>query len=243
MTRSPNSVFLSVVFSLIVWIALTTLPVAYPRVFNASVCVLLLAVFPLVTVAIGFSFRLPKVAGVLLPALKDNQAAVSLDGIPLQPFQQGITYLVQMRNLWLLTIPPLISFALWAAVDLHWIVDMNENPLPLYGAVAAVAAAMYIALRWLHERFLLRMNCSGFVQILGVRRSEVSYQFFDHRGDRRGGITRYKRAIAAGHLLPIFIDRLRPDSSLLFASFCFFHFQVADARHVTPGSLPKRLDA
>jgi hypothetical protein len=217
----------------IVWIAaLNNVEAEHPTIINARVVVTLSAALPLLIVVIGFFFRLPSACGVLLPPLVDGQHAFSLDGIPAQNFPLGVAYRVQMRNLWLLAAAPLISYGVWAAVGLHWVMSGSENPLPAFFSIALSAIAFYIAMRWLHERRILKGNCSGLARIQSIVKSEARYEFFDHRGDRRGGMQRFFGHLDATNPAPIMIDVRNPDNSRLYLSFWFHYFRVAGARHV-----------
>lgn len=207
---------------------------------GSRVVACIMAAIPIGTVVTGFLYHLPQVASVLLPRVREGQPGFSLDGIPAQSFLQGITYRVRMRNLWLLAISPLLSLAVWAMALRHRIMATTENQLPVFGAMGAAVVAMYIAVRWWHERKLLDLNCSGIVQVLDVGKTEISYQFFDHRQDRRGGTVRFRKPVAPGDLAPIFVDPYQPDESRLFASFWFFRFDIVDSRHLAPELLIHR---
>jgi hypothetical protein len=232
MRRSSHSVLLSVVGYVIVSTASSYLQTNFPGIFNSRMLVTVLAALPIAIVAAGFFYSLPRYCGVILPPVSEGQPGFSVDGVAAQSFPQGVAYRIQMRNLWLLAIAPLISYALWTAVALHWIVKDTENPLPLYASIAASGAAFFLAARWLQERRILHANYSTLARVQSVVRSEARYDFFDHRGDRRGGTARFFGRIAAGTPAPIVIDLRNPDNSRLYLSFWFHRFQVGDSRHV-----------
>jgi hypothetical protein len=217
----------------IAWIAgVNNLEASHPLVFNSRVVVSVSAALPLVIVVAGFCYRLPPACGVLVPPLGDGQNVFTVDGVPAQNFPLGVAYRVHMRNLWLLAAAPLMSYGIWAAVGLHWVVSGSENPLPVIFSIALSAAAFYIAMLWLHERRILKSNCSGLARIQSIVKSEARYEFFDHRGNRRGGMQRFYGHIDAENLAPIMIDLRNPDNSRLYLSFWFHYFQVAGTRHI-----------
>lgn len=213
---------------------------ASPAVVSAGVVVAVSAAIPLLIVIAGFFFRLPSACGVLLPPIAEGQNGFSVDGIPTQNFPLGVAYRVQMRNLWLLAIAPLVSYGVWAAVGLHWIVTGSDNPLPVLLSLALSGFAFYIAMRWLHERRILKSNCSGLARIQAIRKSEARYEFFDHRGRRRGGMQRFFGHLDASNPTPIIIDTRNPDNSRLYRSFWFHCFRVAGARHIPLGAIMRQ---
>lgn len=241
MRRSSHSVLLSIVGYVVVSTASTYLQTNFPGIFNSRALVTLLAALPITIVVAGFFYSLPPYCGVILPPISEGQPGYSVDGVAAQSFPQGVAYLIQVRNLWLLAIAPLISYALWTAVALHWIVKDDENPLPLYASIAASGAAFFLAGRWLHERRILHTNCSTLARIQSVIRSEARYDFFDHRGDRRGGTARVFGRMSAEPPEPIVIDVRNPDNSRLYLSFWFHRFQVGDSRHVPLETLIKHM--
>src|SRR5580693_6286602 len=140
----------------------------------------------------------------------------------------------------LLAVVPMISFVLWSAISLGWIKGNADNPLPLYGSMVVLGLSFWIAVRWRHERALLRMNGTTLAFIQGITRSQARYEFFDQQGERRGGTERFFVSLVAGMPAPIMVDLRNPDCSRLFASFWFARFQVADSRHISPESLVRR---
>ena len=217
----------------VLWMAgINNAAASFASVFDSRVVVCISAAIPLIVVMTGFCFRLPPACGVLLPPLKAGQNGFSVDGVPAQNFRLGVAYRIRMRKLCLLAIAPLISLGVWAAVGVHWIESGSENPLPVLVSLALSAIALYIALRWLHERRMLRSNCSGLARIQAIVRSEARYDFFDHHGHRHGGTQRFFGRLDPGNPAPIMIDKRNPDNSLLYRSFWFHSFQVAAARHV-----------
>jgi hypothetical protein len=236
MRRSSHSVLLSVVGYVIVSTAFTYLQTNFPGIFNSRVLVTVLAALPIAIVAAGFFYSLPRYCGVIVPPLSEGQPGFSVDGVAAQPFPQGVVYLTRVRNLWLLAVAPLISYALWTAVALHWVAKYDENPLPLYACVAVSSAAFFLAGRWLHERRILHTNCSTLVRVQSVIHSEARYDFFDHRGDRRGGTARFFGRITAGTPAPLVIDLRNPDNSRLYLSFWFHRFEVGQSHHMPPRS-------
>lgn len=186
------------------WIAgVNNIEATYPLLPDPRIVVTLSAALPFLIVIIGFCYRLPRLCGVLVPPLGNG---FSVDGIPAQNFPLGVAYRVHMRKLWLLTAVPLISYGVWAAVGLRWIVSGSENPLSALFGIAPSAVAFYIAMRWLHERRIIRSNISVLARIQSIAESQARYEFFDHRGDRRGGMQRFSGRLNADHLSPIMID-------------------------------------
>jgi len=242
MRRSSHSVLLSVAAYVVVSTASTYLQTNFPGIFNSQFLVTALAALPITIVAAGFFYySLPRYCGVILPPVGEGQPGFSVDGIPAQSFPQGIAYRIQVRNLWLLAIAPLISYAMWTAVALHWIVKSDENPLPLCASIAASGAAFFLAGRWLHERRILHANCNTLARVQSVLRSEARYDFFDHRGDRRSGTARVFGCMSPGTPAPIVIDLRNPNNSMLYVSFWFHRFQVGDSRHVPQEALMRQM--
>ncbi len=227
-----NSYLLAQVGYVVSLLASTYLEAAFPGVFNSRVLVSVLAALPLTLIVAGFFHSLPPGCGVILPPVGEGQPGFSVDGVAAQAFPLGLAYRLQMRNLWLLAVAPFISYALWAAVGLHWIVSGDENPLPLYSSIAVSGAAFFLAIKWLHERRILHTNCSTLARIQSVVRSEARYEFFDHRGDRRGGTAHFFGRMTAGTQAPIVIDVRNPDNSRLYRSFWFHRFKVHGWRHI-----------
>jgi len=208
--------------------------------YDSPIFIAAIAVLPVAIVVIGFFYTLPNFCGVLLPPVVEGQPGFSVDGVAAQPFPQGITYRIFMKKLWLLAVVPMISFVLWSAISLGWIKGNADNPLPLYGSMVVLGLSFWIAARWRHERTLLRMNGTTLAFIQGITRSQARYEFFDQRGERRGGTERFFVSLVAGMPAPIMVDLRNPDCSRLFASFWFARFQVADSRHISPESLVRR---
>lgn len=206
----------------------------FSGILESPIFVSVWAVLPVCIVIAGFAQAFPGRCGVLLPPFGDEQQGMSVDDIPAQPFPQAVTYKVDLRNLWLVATALFIPFLLWAAVATGLFHGSVDNPLPLYGAIAALVFSTCIAVRWLHERQLVRWNCSTLARVHTFTNSQVQYEFFDPQGERRGGCSRiFGPPLRPEWPAPVLIDLRNPDNSRLLAAFWFHRFKVVDARHVS----------
>ena len=185
--------------------------------------------------------------GFMLPALQEFPYEEVVPGVTPQPYPQLFVFRCEVRNLWLLVVSPFYSLSLAAFVlsrpDLRWEGSFawEQFPGPFIRIFAGwvTGLAVFFAWRWLVERVLLQradIGLGGIHALFGP--GEVTYEYFDRNGDRRGGMATIFSSIVSP-LSPVFIHTRLLHFSLPGFAFLFHRFTVVDSRHLPSGTLAK----
>lgn len=176
-------------------------------VIKQAFAITVLSVVPIALLALGFAVRRRKSLVAVVPPLSDKQPRFATERVGGQPYPQAVLYRIRLRNLYLLLIPIGISGSLVALVMGGVIKDYGENPIPLYGALAALFIASLSALGWLNE-------CRWVARAVGT------YAIFDD-----------------GSAILLLCAPESPEAGPAAVGCRYHRFDVVDVRHVTEDEL------
>ncbi len=185
----------------------------------------------------GFVVFRPLRTGVVLPwPARENpaeeQLVVIINGqaCPFQGYEQDLVVAVRVRHL-----AELFACCLLASVSLYLILTgkVRETASQIGAFEAEIICicgllALLTSLRWFTERRFLRLSRVAFGSFLaidpGFIRQGLAYQFFDQRGERRGGRGPLSRAGDTA-VLVLYWPR-DADVNVPHGAFAFHNFQI-----------------
>jgi len=156
---------------------------------------------------------------------------------PFQGYEQELLLEIRPSHL-----PELLACVVLAAVTLY--VALSGNNFDAVGSFfgsydaeiicIAGGAVLMTAYRWFSERLFLRSSRIRFGTILGITRgyprSSISYQFFDEKGERRGGTGKLP-SDTVDNIVLVLSNRRDPDANTNHGEFFFHKFRIG----VLPG--------
>lgn len=126
--------------------------VAFVVIWQA-LAITVLSIIPPALVLLGFFSKRHQPLILAIPPGESVHLDFVVDGIHSQSYPQAILYRINLRNLHLLILPIALSVLSLLLVEHGWVKNyVPDNPLPLYGSLAAIFFAAFLALRWVNER-------------------------------------------------------------------------------------------
>jgi len=160
-----------------------------------------------------------------------------IDGAPcpFQGYEQSLLVVVRVRNLLeLLACVALAATALYVMIFVPFSWESPPGPrIDLFQVELILMAGLVVllaSLRWFGERRFLRRSRFALGTILGKDpgffRRGITYQFFDHRGERRGGRGSLKGGSEGDNAVLVLYDPREPDANVPHGAFHFHRFGV-----------------
>jgi hypothetical protein len=151
------------------------------------------------------------------------------------PYPLEYIFRIELRNLWLAAavafIPMAVFIWYWSTpgeIVLHGFPPLELTILPMY----MFGSVWWVLKRWLTERRMLTRVMINWASIFPGD-CGISYQFYDHHGERHGGMATEKNLqLDADDNLAIVIAKAdNPDISKLSCTFFFHRFVAVDVRN------------
>ena len=192
----------------------------------------------LVSVVTGFTIRDNGWFLLSLPALPISGKPM-MEGMSTAQYPQVFLFRIGFRNLYLLYLATLYGVALLVLVFTRRYQAIFSYHVPIVYGMLLAGYALFVALVWVKERRLIKLLrvALGLVDrppIVSFA-PQVSYQYFDWGGERRGGVVRFHPLLMSKPDLftPVFFDPNDADSSKPGFAFWFHRFAIVDSRHTS----------
>jgi hypothetical protein len=190
----------------------------------------------LIPVMIGFAIRDNGWFLLSLPAVPISGKPM-MDGMFTAQYPQVFLFRIGFRNLYLLYLATLYGVALLVLVLTRRYQAVFNNPIVIAYEMLLAGYALIVTLVWVKERRLLELLRVALGRVdrppIVSFAPQVSYQYFDWGGERRGGVVRFHHLLMSKPDLftPVFFDPTDADSSKPGFAFWFHRFAIVDSRH------------
>ncbi len=197
----------------------------------------------------GFLIPVQRYTALYVPPFRGS-GGVLMPNLQAQPYPQVCAFHTGVRNLWLLLIPAMLAIVVSGLI----FTSSQDQPADTGGGgfewvggiwwlvpVLFWGAAM-LATEWVRERWLLLKGVARLGVLVSGAGRELSYWFYDEKGDRLGGIAPHHAGVTiVSPYIPIFCNPKKSERHRAGFAFLFHRFVVVDSKHLPRELLTKTL--
>ena len=190
----------------------------------------------LLSVVIGFAIRNNGGFLLSLPALPISGKPM-MEGMFTARYPQVFLFRIGFRNLYLLNLATLYGVALLVLILTRRYQAVFNYPIPIVYGMLLAGCALIVAQVWVKERRLVKLLRVALGRVdpppIVSFAPQVTYQYFDRGGERRGGVVRFHHLLMSKPDLftPVFLDPNDADFGKPGFAFWFHRFAIVDSRH------------